>query len=125
MHTQETISKFRQILLNEREKLVAELKEIATPDPAVKGNWTTNYPKFEENESGSSGSLETEQDEVEEYEVRLEAEHSIESRLLEVTKALERIAKGIYGICSMCKKDIPTDRLTANPAAEFDMEHQK
>lgn len=123
MLPQNTISELKQLLLADRDKLVSELKEIAKPDPSMPGNWNANFPKFEENETGSSGSTETEQDEVEEYEVRLEAEHSLESRLLEVAGALERIEKGNYGICRICKKDIPLERLKANPAAEFDMEH--
>lgn len=124
MLSQDSIQTFKKTLLEERDKLIAELKTIAKPDPAMRGNWNAIYPKFEEIESGSSSSRETEQEEVEEYEVRLEAEHSIESRLLEVTKALERIEKGDYGICSACKKDISPERLSANPAAEFDIEHQ-
>ena len=124
MLTQEILKEFRQSLENERGKLIAELKEIAKPDPQMQGNWIAEFPKFASEETGSHGSLEEEQDEVEEYEVRLEAEHSIESRLLEITKALERLQKNTYGICITCKKEIPLARLQANPAAEFDIEHQ-
>ena len=122
---QDTINEFRLLLEQEKGKLISELKEIAKPDPAMKGNWNALFPHFEEQESGSSGSLETEQDEVEEYEVLLEAEHSLESRLLEVTKALERIQNGHYGTCAKCKREIPPERLRANPAAECDIEHQQ
>ncbi|QQG45758.1 MAG: TraR/DksA C4-type zinc finger protein [Candidatus Sungiibacteriota bacterium] len=80
-------------------------------------------PQFETGEYGGHASLEEEADEVEEYETRLGAEHSLESRLLEVTKALERIQKGTYGICIKCGKEIPVERLRANPAAEADLEH--
>ena len=62
-------------------------------------------------------------DEIEEYETVLEAEHTLESRLLAVNLALERIGNNAYGFCKTCKKEIPTERLRANPAAEFDMEH--
>ena len=123
MLNQETLDELRNSLEEERKKLAGELKEIASPDPRIKGNWNATFPKFEEVESGSSGSVEEEQDEVEEYEVRLEAEHSIESQLLEVTKALARMEQGGYGICTSCKKEIPLERLRANPASEFDIEH--
>lgn len=123
MLNQEILGELRSSLEEERKKIIGELKEIASPDPRIKGNWNATFPKFEETESGSSGSTEEEQDEVEEYEVRLAAEHSIESRLLEVTKAITRMEQGSYGICTFCKKEIPLPRLRANPAAEFDMEH--
>ncbi|MDP3769409.1 MAG: hypothetical protein U1A23_04880 [Candidatus Sungbacteria bacterium] len=40
-------------------------------------------------------------------------------------KALHRIESGTYGICGTCGKEISAERLNVNPAAEFDIEHQK
>lgn len=124
MLSQETLKELTAGLENEKNKIINELKEIATPNREIKGDWIAKFPKFDEDLSGSSTSLEEEQDEVEEYEVRLEAEHSLESRLLEISKALERLHHGTYGVCTTCKKEIPLERLRANPAAEFDIEHQ-
>ena len=119
-HTDE----FKKILTEERNKLTAELSSIAKPDPNMKGNWIADYPQMETGETGSHSSEDTEQDEVEEYEVRLETEHSLESRLLSVIRALHRIDAGTYGMCGTCGNSIPMERLQANPAAEFDIEHQ-
>ncbi len=119
-HTDE----FKKILIEERNKLTVELSSIAKPDPNMKGNWIADYPQMETGETGSHSSEDIEQDEVEEYEVRLEAEHSLESRLLSVTRALHRIDAGTYGMCATCGNPIPMERLQANPAAEFDIEHQ-
>ena len=116
---------FKQTLEAERGRLVAELSSIAKPDPNMKGNWIADYPQMEPGESGSHASRDEEQDEVEQYEVNLEAEHSLESRLLAVTRALHRIETNSYGVCARCGKDIPMERLAANPAAECDIEHQK
>jgi len=110
-------------LQKEQVALVNELKGIAHENQHVKGDWETIYPKFETEESGSHANQEEEEDEVEEYEARLAAEQSLESRLLQITNAFERIQKGTYGVCLTCGKDIPVERLKANPAAEFDMEH--
>lgn len=110
-------------LKEEHEKLVGELKSVATKDPKMKGDWDAKYPQLESQEYGSHSGLDEEADEVEEYETRLAAEHSLESRLLEVTQALERIQKGTHGICKKCAKEIPLERLRANPAAEFCIEH--
>lgn len=120
-----TIHELKQALEKEHDTLVAELKEIARPDPKIQGNWIAEYPKFDREESGSHSSLETEADEVEEYEERLEAEHSLESRLLSITHALHRIQQETYGVCLKCKKEISLERMRANPAAEFCVEHSK
>ena len=117
------INECKALLESERGILVQELSSIADPDPAAKGDWHARFPKFEVVETSSSSGREIEQDEIEEYEMRLAEEQSLESRLLEVSKALERIQKVTYGTCRKCGKAIPIDRLKANPAAEFDMEH--
>lgn len=120
---QDILSEFKTALVKEHDKLVAELKAFAKPSSSLKNDWDANFPTFEPAESGSHASLEEEADEIEEYEVRLEAEHSLESRLLQITRALERISRGGYGICTHCRKEIAPDRLKANPAAEACLEH--
>ena len=107
----------------EREKLMADLSSIAERDPSMKHDWDAKMPQFEPVESGSHASLEEEADEVEEYESRLGVEHSLESRLMEVNRGLERMEKEGYGICAKCGKEIPVERLEANPAAEFCITH--
>ena len=118
-----TLQKLRKTLEEERDRLTAELKAIATPDPQSAGNWNATYPQFEAEENASHASQEEEADEVEEYEVRLASEDSLETRLLAVNKALAKIKDGTYGVCAFCKKPIPAARLMANPAAEYDIEH--
>jgi len=121
---QATLAELKKYLEEKREKLVAELKSVAVTNPKVKGDWNARYPQFETGEYGSHSSLE-EADEFEEYEVRLEAEHSLESRLLGVNKALGSIEIGAYGKCSKCNQEIPLERLRANPAAEFCLAHAR
>lgn len=121
-----TKQELKRALEEEHNRLIGELKSIAKPDAKMAGDWDALFPKFEAGQTGEYGSharLEEEQDEVEEYEVRLEAEHSLESRLLEVNRALERIKVGNYGNCRVCKKEIPMERLRANPAADTHVEH--
>ncbi|MFY9462774.1 MAG: TraR/DksA C4-type zinc finger protein [Candidatus Sungiibacteriota bacterium] len=118
------LEELKNALTNEHNRLVAELKGIAQPNPKIAGDWNAQFPKFESTETGSHAAQEEEADEVEEYEVRLAAEGSLETRLLQVNRALERIKIGGYGICAVCKKPIPLDRLRANPAAEYDIGHE-
>ena len=118
-----TLQELAQALQAEHDKLTAELRVIATPDPKVAGHWDTKFPQFEIGENASHAALDEEADEVEEYEVRLASEDSLETRLLAVNRAIARIQQGTYGICATCKKPIPAERLRANPAAEYDIEH--
>lgn len=120
----QTLQKLQKMLEDERNKLTAELKTIAIPDPRAAGNWNAAYPQFEAEENASHASQEEEADEVEEYEVRLASEGSLETRLLAVNKALAKIKDRTYGICASCKKPIPAARLEANPAAEYDIGHE-
>ncbi len=120
---QAILQELKASLEKERDKLAAELRSVADPDPRLAGDWDARFPQMETVKTASHSTLEESADEVEEYEVRLESEHSLESRLLAVTHALERIRGGTYGLCQKCRKDIPLERLRANPAAEFDMEH--
>jgi len=120
-----TIEQLKHALKEEHEKLVSELKSIAKPDPRMAGDWDAIFPQMGASQTGSHSSVDEHADEIEEYEVRLEAEHTLESRLLNVNKALERMQKGTYGVCTSCKKEIPPERLHANPAAEHHVEHAK
>lgn len=113
----------KQKLLEEKVVLEKELKSIARKDPKMKDDWDAKFPQFTPEESGSHSSLDESADEVEEYEVNLETEHALEKKLRDVNLALEKIEKGVYGICEECGKVIPEDRLEANPAARFDIEH--
>ena len=117
------VQQLKKSLEEEHEKLVGELKSVATKDSKMMGDWDAKFPQFETQAYGSHGKLEEEADEVEEYETRLAAEHSLESRLLEVNQALGRIGKGTYGVCAQCRKEIIRERMQANPAAEFCVEH--
>ncbi len=118
------LAELKAALEAEQKKLTEELKQIADKDPKIAGHWHTRFPKFELDENASSSSREEEEDEFEEYEEALEAEHSFESRLLAIAHALERIERGTYGACARCGTEIPAERLRANPAAEYDIEHE-
>ena len=114
---------FSAQLTSEKQELEKMLAYFAKKDPNLKGNWNAQFPNMGEKSSFSSGALEERQDEVEEYEAELSEEHTLESRLQEINAALERMERNTYGICAKCGKEIPLDRLGANPAALCDIEH--
>ena len=103
------IEKTRQRLQEKKKQLEQELSSFATKDPALKGDWDTKYPRVPQ------GDLEDAAGEVEEYSTKLHIEFSLEKQLKEVGGALERIAKGQYGVCENCAKEISEERLLAAP----------
>lgn len=123
MIDQKTIEEFKQKLLREKQYLEKLLSDFAKKDPKMKGDWDARFPNMGEKSGFSSGALEERQDEIEEYETELSEEFALENRLREVDIALERIERGTYGVCAECKKEIPMERLQANPAALTDIEH--
>jgi RNA polymerase-binding transcription factor DksA len=46
-------------------------------------------------------------------------------RLAEIEHALFRLAEGRYGMCETCRIPIPDERLEAEPAARFCVEHER
>ena len=56
-----------------------------------------------------------------EKDLSLKVHH--EDELAKVNAALEKIEKGTYGVCEVCKEPIPYDRLVAIPYTSFCIEH--
>lgn len=125
MLDEKIIEELKTALEKERDVLVGELKTIATPDPNLKGDWDIKHSEWEENEITSKEELETgvSVNEVDEDMKNKALSDHLELRLREVNDALKRIENKTYGICEICKKPIPIERLKVNPAASADIEH--
>jgi len=127
MLDQKTISELKTALEKERNLLVSELETIATPDPNLKGDWDIKHFEWSENQITSEEALEGDEsvnESDEDMKNKALSDH-LELRLKEVNNALARIEDGTYGICEECKKEIPIERLKANPAAIADVEHSR
>lgn len=111
--TPETLAEYKTQLQKKKGQLEAQLSSFATKDPNVKGDWDTKYPRVPE------GNLEEAADEVEEYSTKLHLEFNFENQLKDVNDALERIAKGEYGICENCGSPIAPERLEISPEARL------
>lgn len=109
---QELSEQAKQKLETKKKQLEQELSSFATKDPGIKGDWDTKYPRV------PGGDLEDAAGEVEEYSTKLHIEFSLENQLKEVQSALERIAKGQYGLCQNCGKEILKERLLAMPESQ-------
>jgi DnaK suppressor protein len=109
----------KERLETEKKSIQKELESFATEDPNLKHNWDAKYPNRED------GDKDEEADEVQEYDNMLSLEHSLESKLKDVSIALEKMERGEYGKCEKCGKEIEVERLKAVPEARFCMEHNK
>jgi len=116
---QSQIEELRVKLVKEKERIEKELSEFAEKNPNVEGDWNANHPNFKDDNVESD----EEADEVEEYLVEVPLEHNLETRLKNISDALEKIGTDDYGKCSVDGKDIPFERLQANPEAKTCIEH--
>lgn len=119
----EILKKLKAKLEKEKEDLEKELKSFARKDPKLKGDWNTEYPKF--NRGVGSQGLEEAADEVEEYLNLLPIEANLESRLKTIDSALEKMGNRRYGKCEKCKKQMSLERLKVCPEAQFCIKCEK
>lgn len=127
MLDQQTLSELKTALIKERDLLTKELETIAAPDPNLKGDWDVKHEEWGEDQITSDEELETGEsvNESDEDMKNKVLSDRLELRLKEVNDALKRMEDGSYGICENCQKEIPMERLKANPAARADIEHAK
>ena len=125
MLDQQTLSELKTALLKERDLLIKELETIAAPDPNLPGDWDVKHKEWGEDQITSKEELEGGEsvNESDEDMKNKALSDRLELRLKEVNDALKRMDDGTYGICETCQKEIPLERLKANPAAKTDIEH--
>lgn len=101
----------KERLLEEKKRLEQDLGDVAKKDPKNPVHFQTVFP-----ESGSD-SEDDNSVEASEYADELSIGAKLEAELRDVIKALEAIAKGTYGTCKYCKKEIDPKRLEARPTS--------
>ena len=105
-------AKFKIKLEEERQKLEEQLSQVGRRNPSNPNDWE---PQFKERNEQPSAQDEM-ADKFEDMEQTLVLQTTYETHLAAVREALERIENGTYGKCN-CGKDIPEERLEADPAA--------
>jgi RNA polymerase-binding protein DksA len=105
-----TIEELKELLLQEKEEIENNISKIAKPVNKKEGDYETNFEEIGTDREDNAT-------EVEQYSDNLSVEVTLEKRLQEIIAALERIANETYGFCENCQKEIPLERLKANPAA--------
>jgi DnaK suppressor protein len=100
-----TITRFRKILLKEREQIVGEVKQIVESSK----------------EMGQDGTQDIGDEAANIYnkQVLLSLNENERLRLKEVDESLDRIENGTYGICEECGGPISLKRLEVRPVAKY------
>jgi DnaK suppressor protein len=99
----------RAVLVGEQKRLAEELEKIQT----------TASSSEERREGSPFGKREEEATETLELEKRLVLENRIRQEMSDVTRALDKIEKGTYGLCENCGQPISPERLEALPQASL------
>lgn len=115
MLTEDQISDLRANLEAERDSLS---EELAGHGRSVRGDW-----EGASSGKGTEADPNDAADNIEELSTNVPLVEELELRRKQIDKALAKMDAGTYGICDVCKKEIPFDRLEANPAATTCVEH--
>lgn len=113
------INDAKQKLESELSSIEAELRSVGRLDPDNKIDWVPRADKMSTDSADRSEVADT----FESLEENTAILADLELRYNSIKAALERIDAGRYGTCEVCKKEIETDRLRANPAATTCKEH--
>ncbi len=98
-------------LLKEKAELESNLGKIARPIDKQEGDYETSFEELGTDKDDNAT-------EVDQYTQNLSVENTLEKKLQVILEALEKMEKGTYGFCENCQKEIPLDRLRANPSAK-------
>lgn len=110
---------FKEKLLAEKASLEKELEDVGRKNPDNPSDWEA----VPEEKDTSQADENTVADGIAGYEENNAIVNTLESRYNDIRSGLDKIEKGVYGYCQVCKKEIEIDRLEANPAARTCKEH--
>lgn len=106
-----TMDELKAALLKEKEELEINLGKIARPIDKEDGDYETSFEDIGTDKDDNAT-------EVDQYTQNLSIENTLEKKLQEIIEALSSMEKGTYGFCENCQKEIPIERLRANPSAK-------
>ncbi len=110
--------KIKEKLEKERDILLEELRDMGKLNEET-GEWEATpaeqaFPEADQNDMA---------DRFEDFEARSSMIKTLEPRLNNILRAIKGINRDSFGKCEVCKKDIETSRLEANPAARTCKKH--
>lgn len=100
-----TLARLKKTLLQEREQIVGEVKQI--------------YESSKEMGQDGTQDIGDEASNIYNKQILLSLNENERIRLQEVDEALDRIASGAYGICEECGGPISLKRIEVRPVAKY------
>lgn len=113
--SEEELDDLRANLAAEKDSLEEEMAEHGK---STGGSWQGSSES-----EGAEADATDAADNIETLATNVPLVGALQRRFQEVNKAIAKMDKGTYGICDVCKAEIPLDRLKANPAASTCIEH--
>ena len=113
-----TLAKIKEQLTKEHQALEERLSWFAKQDDANPDNFRSRFPDYGSKEDENAA-------EVAAYSDRISLEHTVESDLRDVKRALESIEEGTYGTCRHCGNPIEEKRLMIRPTSSSCVECKK
>jgi DnaK suppressor protein len=108
--TQKFMDEMKTVLLEEKARLERELSKFTRKNPHVAGDYETTYEEFGDKSDENA-------QEITQYLTDKPLEMQLEGLLRDVDKALDRMEKGLYGVCKYCDQTIEEKRLVARPTS--------
>lgn len=104
------IAEIEKNLLAQKKQILGSLEDISRDDNHEADNTTAKFPEYGDKPDENV-------QEISDYSADIVTEKVLEKSLEDIDKALDRIAKGTYGICKYCGNPIDERRLLARPTA--------
>lgn len=105
-----TIEEIKTQLLERKKLIENDLLELSRKDSHEADNMTAKFPEYGDKADENA-------QEINDYSTNIVAERVLEKSLEDINKALERIEKGVYGVCKYCGGPISEKRMIARPTA--------
>lgn len=106
--------KFKVILEEDREKILAHIEELKEADPFA-----------DPDHASDNAAIDTDVREEVGHETISAQIRDLQRRLKDIDLALVKISKGRYGFCEKCGKPIPLARLQLIPEARYCIEDER
>ncbi len=107
---EKTIKEIKDQLLARKKRIEDDLKELSRKDAHEADNMTAKFPEYGDKPDENA-------QEISDYSTNVVAEKVLEKSLEDINKALDRIEKGVYGVCKYCNGSIGEKRMIARPTA--------
>jgi len=111
---------FKEKLESEKALIESELEKVGRINPDNPSDWEAIPPADRDTSMADDNTM---ADAIEGYESNVAMVKTLEARYNDIKSGLDKIKHGVYGTCQVCKKEIESDRLDANPSARTCKEH--